>query len=190
MHCHRNRLAINSVRRSRATFLILRECLPATALGIDHSTAFRRLNALEERLGVRLFDRLPGGIYEATSAGERTAATAERMEDEALALDRDLTGRDHRPLGRLRVTSSETLAHRVLTRAPRQLPKGAASHCRRAHHRQPRPQPLAARGRHRAQAGAPERGRSVGPQARRRCMDPLWVASPHRGEWRDDLRPG
>lgn len=88
----------------------------ATALGIDHSTVFRRLNALEERLGVRLFDRLPGGAYEATSAGERMAAAAERMEDETLALDRDLTGQDHRPSGRLRVTSSETLAYRLLTR--------------------------------------------------------------------------
>ena len=88
----------------------------AAALGIDHSTVFRRLNALEERLGVRLFDRLPGGAYDATSAGERMAATAERMEDETLALDRDLTGQDRRPSGRLRVTSSETLAYRLLTR--------------------------------------------------------------------------
>jgi DNA-binding transcriptional LysR family regulator len=88
----------------------------AKTLGIDHSTAFRRLNALEARLGVRLFERLPGGSYDATSAGERMAAAAERMEDEALALDREMTGRDHRPAGRLRVTSSETLAYRVLTR--------------------------------------------------------------------------
>ena len=88
----------------------------AKALGIDHSTAFRRLNALEARLGVRLFERLPGGSYEATAAGERVAAAAERMEDEALALDRDIAGRDHRLSGRLRVTSSETLAYRELTR--------------------------------------------------------------------------
>ena len=54
--------------------------------------------------------------YEATAAGERMAAAAERMEDEALALDRDIAGRDHRLSGRLRVTSSETLAYRELTR--------------------------------------------------------------------------
>lgn len=88
----------------------------AKALAIDHSTAFRRLNTLEARLGVRVFERLPGGIYQATAAGERMAATAERMEDEALALDRDITGRDHRLSGRLRVTSSETLAFSRLTR--------------------------------------------------------------------------
>jgi DNA-binding transcriptional LysR family regulator len=43
------------------------------------------------------------------------AAAAERMEDEALALARDIAGSDHRLTGRLRVTSSETLAHRILT---------------------------------------------------------------------------
>src|SRR5919108_6249552 len=87
----------------------------AGALGVDHSTAFRRLNALEKKLGVRLFERLPGGAYRATPAGERMAAAAERMEDEALALDRDITGRDHRLSGRLRVPSSETLAYSRLT---------------------------------------------------------------------------
>lgn len=88
----------------------------AKTLGIDHSTVFRRLNALETRLGVRLFERLPAGSYHATSAGERMAAAAERMEDETLALGRDIAGRDHRLSGRLRVTSSETLAYRMLTR--------------------------------------------------------------------------
>ena len=37
----------------------------AKTLGIDHSTVFRRLNALEKKLGARLFERLPGGVYEA-----------------------------------------------------------------------------------------------------------------------------
>ena len=64
----------------------------AKALGIDHSTAFRRLNAVEGQLGVRLFERLPGGAYEATAAGERMAAAAERMEDETLALTATLPG--------------------------------------------------------------------------------------------------
>jgi DNA-binding transcriptional LysR family regulator len=37
------------------------------------------------------------------------------MEDEAHALDRAIAGRDHSLSGRLRVTSSETLAYRLLT---------------------------------------------------------------------------
>ena len=88
----------------------------ASLLGIDHSTVFRRLNALEQRLAVRLFERLPGGVYQLTSAGERMAAAAERMEDEALALARDIAGADGRLSGRLRVTSSETLAYSRLTK--------------------------------------------------------------------------
>lgn len=88
----------------------------AKTLGVDHSTVFRRLNAFEARLGARLFERLPGGAYEPSPAGERMAAAAERMEDEVLALARDIAGRDHRLSGRLRVTSSETLAYRMLTR--------------------------------------------------------------------------
>src|SRR5690606_41658513 len=48
-------------------------------------------------------------------AGARMAAGAERMEDEALSLARDIGGRDRRLCGRLRVTSSETLAYGRLT---------------------------------------------------------------------------
>jgi DNA-binding transcriptional LysR family regulator len=87
----------------------------AAAMGINHSTAFRRLNALEERIGSRLFERLPGGVYRVTAEGERVATAAERVETEAAALDREITGRDTRLTGALRVTSSETLAYSVLT---------------------------------------------------------------------------
>jgi DNA-binding transcriptional LysR family regulator len=83
--------------------------------GIDHSTVSRRLKALEERIGLRLFERLPGGACQPTAAGERMAVAAERMEDETVALERDIAGRDHRLSGRLRATSSETLAYRLLT---------------------------------------------------------------------------
>jgi DNA-binding transcriptional LysR family regulator len=87
----------------------------AAALGINHSTAFRRLGALETAMGVRLFERLPGGVYAPTTAGEHMVAVAERIETEAAALDREIAGRDHSLTGRLRVTASETLAYRVLT---------------------------------------------------------------------------
>jgi DNA-binding transcriptional LysR family regulator len=88
----------------------------AKALGIDHSTVYRRLQAIEAKLAGPLFERLAGGVYVPTATGERLAAAGERMEDEALALARDLAGRDRRLEGRLRVTSSETLAYRLLTR--------------------------------------------------------------------------
>lgn len=97
----------------------------AAALGVDHSTVFRRLNALEERLGTRLFERLPGGVYAPTPEGERFSATAERVEAETLALSRDVAGNDTRLTGALRITSSETLAYAVLTE---QLARFRAAH--------------------------------------------------------------
>jgi DNA-binding transcriptional LysR family regulator len=84
-------------------------------LGIDHSTAFRRLRTIEKRLGHQLFERAQGGTYWPTPFGERMTAAAERMEDEVLALARDIAGRDHRLTGRLRAACSETLAYRQLT---------------------------------------------------------------------------
>lgn len=86
----------------------------AQALAIDHSTAFRRLNTLEERIGAQLFERLPGGLYDPTSAGALYASTAERVEGETAALSRAIDGRDTRLAGTLRVTASETLANSVL----------------------------------------------------------------------------
>src|SRR6186713_3389140 len=87
----------------------------AEALEIDLSTVFRRLNALEKRLRVRLFDRSARG-YLLTSAGERAASAAERVETELLALDREISGRDQQLSGVLRITASETLSHAVLPR--------------------------------------------------------------------------
>jgi DNA-binding transcriptional LysR family regulator len=85
----------------------------AGTLGVNHSTVFRRLNALERALGTRLFERRATG-YRPTESGERLIEAAERMETEALALDRELTGRDTRLCGKLRVTCSETTAFRGL----------------------------------------------------------------------------
>jgi len=80
----------------------------ARALGVHPSTVFRRLNALEASLGVRLFHRLPEG-YAQTPAGEEICALAERMEADIAVLDRRLAGRDLRPSGTVRVTTTDTL---------------------------------------------------------------------------------
>jgi DNA-binding transcriptional LysR family regulator len=85
----------------------------ARTLGVNHSTVFRRLNALEADLGVRLFDRSARG-YGLTVAGEHMLASAERVEDEILALERRLLGGDVRLSGTLRVTTTDTLVHGLL----------------------------------------------------------------------------
>jgi DNA-binding transcriptional LysR family regulator len=49
----------------------------AERLGVDLSTVFRRLNTLEKRLRVRLFDR-SALAYQPTAAGERAPGAAGR----------------------------------------------------------------------------------------------------------------
>ena len=81
----------------------------AEILDVDTSTVFRRLNHLEHCTQVRLFDRSPHG-YRLTDAGRRAAASAERIETELHALDRDITGRDRALTGSLQIAASETLS--------------------------------------------------------------------------------
>ena len=85
----------------------------AKVLHVSQSTVGRRLNALEATLAVRLLNRTPDG-YVPTLAGEEVREKAERLEAEALALERDVTGRDTRLRGLVRVTCAETLAAHVL----------------------------------------------------------------------------
>jgi len=77
-------------------------------LGVSHATVFRRLGEIERRLGVRLFHRDRSG-YLPTAAGEAAAASARRVEVEVLEVERQLAGRDLRPSGSVRVTTTDTL---------------------------------------------------------------------------------
>jgi len=63
----------------------------ARALKVEHSTVARRVDALEQALRLRLFDRLPRG-WHLTPEGEALAQHAQRMEDEALAFGRAALG--------------------------------------------------------------------------------------------------
>jgi DNA-binding transcriptional LysR family regulator len=81
----------------------------AQALGVNHSTVFRRLNAFEDRLGVRLFERLPEG-YVPTSEGEEIRRHAEAVDDSINAMARTVAGRDYRLSGRIRLTTAASLA--------------------------------------------------------------------------------
>lgn len=83
-------------------------------LGLSHATVFRRLGAIEVRLGVRLFERARGG-YSPTPAGEDLAATAVRVADEVLEVERRLAGQDLQPAGSLRVTTTDTLLFGLLS---------------------------------------------------------------------------
>lgn len=81
-------------------------------LGNNHSTVFRRINAIEKRLSVRLFERLPTG-YEMTEAGEAAMHYAERIESEVSAFEMDVFGRDLQLHGKIRIGMGEVLANLV-----------------------------------------------------------------------------
>jgi molybdate transport repressor ModE-like protein len=80
----------------------------ARKLGINHASAWRRLGALEARLGVRLFERMRTG-YAPTPAGEVAIAAAEQVMREIDETARRLTGQDLRPVGAVRLTTTEAL---------------------------------------------------------------------------------
>jgi DNA-binding transcriptional LysR family regulator len=86
----------------------------ARSLGVRQSTMGRRLAALENRTGAKLLQRTPRG-YVLTPAGEAILGNVERIEGEALAVERVITGKDVRLEGNIRVTTVETLAAEILT---------------------------------------------------------------------------
>jgi len=81
----------------------------AAGLGISHSTLSRRLDTLEGRLGVTLFDRGPRG-FKLTEAG---AILLESVDDVSTSIDRGLlqvAGIDKRMEGLIRITLPDFLA--------------------------------------------------------------------------------
>lgn len=86
----------------------------ARKLRLSHATIFRRLGDIERRLGVALFERSRSG-YAATTAGEDLAATAARVEEEILSVERRVVGRDLQLSGSVRVTTTDTLLMGLLT---------------------------------------------------------------------------
>lgn len=83
-------------------------------LRVNQSTVGRRLGALEEAIGARLFDRTPDG-YVITPPGERFLAHAEHMENEADDVLREIAGEEARLTGIVRVTAADAFGLRVLT---------------------------------------------------------------------------
>lgn len=79
------------------------------ALGVKHTTVARRVRALEEQLGTRLFDRQRQG-YAMTQAAENLYQHALVMEAQAQAVDREIFGRDAELKGPLKLTAAHDLA--------------------------------------------------------------------------------
>jgi len=83
-------------------------------LHVNQSTVGRRLRALEEALDAVLFVRTPDGYFLAP-AGERLLPRAERMEEAALALEREASGRQATLTGTVRITGPDAFSAYVLS---------------------------------------------------------------------------
>ncbi len=88
----------------------------ARELAVDQTTVGRHLARLEHALGARLFERRSSGFV-LTPAGRELLPMAERMEEEALSVERVSMGRDRKLEGLVRITTTEALGARFL--APR-----------------------------------------------------------------------
>ena len=82
----------------------------ARKLGVNQTTVTRRLEALEARLGARLFDRSTAGVNPTTAAAE-VVAVAERVEEYVSSIERQIAGQDMRLTGELRVTTIDMCAY-------------------------------------------------------------------------------
>jgi DNA-binding transcriptional LysR family regulator len=85
----------------------------AQALGVTQPTMGRRLDRLHERVGTPLLQRTPTGFI-LTAAGESIRTHIERMDEEALAVSRALTGGDDRLCGEVRIATVEAFAAHIL----------------------------------------------------------------------------
>jgi DNA-binding transcriptional LysR family regulator len=85
----------------------------ARSLGLTQPTMGRRLRALEMALGQTLFQRTADGFV-LTDEGAAVFAHAERIEEEALGLQRELAGKGQQLTGFLRLSSSDWFGTHLL----------------------------------------------------------------------------
>lgn len=86
----------------------------AKKLGINVSTVSRRVAQVEKTLGVTLFDHRRSG-YMLTAEGAELRALAERVELDIVSVARRVSRTDQGPLGKLRITTSDSLLLYFLT---------------------------------------------------------------------------
>jgi len=80
----------------------------ARALMVNHTTVSRRISALEDQMGVRLFDRLPSGL-KITQHGQRCVEAAQEIERHVLSLDLSIAGKDQNMAGPLKVSAPQLI---------------------------------------------------------------------------------
>lgn len=78
------------------------------SLKVNHTTVLRRINALEEKLDARLFERLKTG-YVLTESGNEIFNQIDHIEEAFLTIERKILGRDIRYEGKIKLSTTDTL---------------------------------------------------------------------------------
>lgn len=83
------------------------------SLGVNHTTVSRRIQALEEELGARLFDR-SRNRYTMTQIGENLLEQTRELEEKVFQIERTAIGGDAALAGQLKLTITHELANRII----------------------------------------------------------------------------
>ena len=86
----------------------------ADALGLNHSTVLRRVNAFEDSQGVKLFERHHSG-YRPTSAGAALLDAVNSIDRTVHGIQRSILGQDARLAGVVTLTTTDSIAGSVVT---------------------------------------------------------------------------
>jgi len=87
----------------------------ANDLVVNHSTIFRRLNAFEEKISGKLFERINNN-YELTALGQELLDLAQTIENSFDGIERHIIGKDFQPQGIVKITAPNNIAYRYLPR--------------------------------------------------------------------------
>ena len=82
-------------------------------LRLSHATVFRHLGDIENRMGVKLFERSRTG-YSPTAAGDEIANSAVLIEGIVINAQRQVQGRDLQPKGTIYLTTTDSLFAGIL----------------------------------------------------------------------------
>lgn len=83
-------------------------------LGVHQTTVLRRLDQMEELLGVRFFERNRDGL-QLTPVGETAFREAERLAAAMDNLERKLVGQDSAPVGKIRIAAEDSMLNELLS---------------------------------------------------------------------------
>lgn len=83
-------------------------------LGVHQTTVLRRLDQMEESLGVQFFERNQNGL-QLTPVGEMAFREADRLATDMENLERKLVGQDGAPVGKVRIAAEDAMLDGLLS---------------------------------------------------------------------------